>query len=162
ADGLPALAGVGRPVQELAGGVDGVVIVRRDVDDVRPVPAETRVLCRRIEELLRPDVHGPRQTRAHVVDFDAAAIAGTPDDVRVGRVGDGEARLAAGGAAPGDGAAEAGGRAAHRRLVLLVAVQAVGDGVVHRDVVHLRDRQHDPAPGAAVVGGDHDAAVVAD
>src|SRR5260370_20744636 len=46
--------------------------------------------------------------------------------------------------------------------VLLVAIHEIRDLIVHRDVIHLGDRELDAVPGAAAIDRDADAAVVRD
>ena len=102
-----------------------------------------------------------------------------PDDVVVHRIGRGEAAFAprhgmpqaardrARAAASASTAAEAAklqavARAAKRRAVLPVAINEVGDLVVDRHVIHLRDWKLDLVPRAAAVHRDANAAVVDD
>ena len=162
ADDFPGLPGVRRNVQKLAGDVDGVAVVRRDVNDVRPVPTVLGINRGCVQKLLRPHIHRARHTRAHVVAFDAARVTSAPDDVRIFRIGNRKARFATRRALPRNVAAQTRARAAHRRFVLLTAVQAVRHGVVGGDVIHLRDGQGDARPLLAVIRRNHHARVIAD
>ena len=94
ADHRPALPAVRRLEDHLAAVVDGVVIERIDRERRRPVAAVLRLVRRRVErDAIR--AHRPRRLGPRVVARHLVAVAGGPDDVRIGRVGDGEARLAA-------------------------------------------------------------------
>ena len=113
----------------------------------------------------------PRDLRAVVVARHLVAVAGRPDDVRIGRIGNGEARLAAAEAViplvarsvvAGAGAFGRDRRPAHRAVVLHVRVDVVRHLVVDGDVIHLADRQLHALRAAAVLRGQRDAGVVRD
>ena len=129
----------------------------------RERPVET-VLDRgrvRTVERFRPDVDGVDVAGPVIDPLEVGVVASAPDDVRVDRVGDDEAAFAAGRRLPERarrGAQPLPGRRRARALigvaVLHAAVDVIGNLVVHRDMVHLGDRQVDPPPGLAPVERD--------
>src|SRR6266571_3730518 len=109
----------------------------------------------------------------------ARAGATRPDDVVVHRIGRGEsafaprhgmpqtsrdgARAADSASTPAEAAKlQAVARAAERRAVLPVAINEVGDLVIHRHVIHLRDGKLDVVPRAAAINRDAYASIVDD
>ena len=121
-----------------------------------------------------PDFDVPELSPGDIVAHHDSARGASPGcarpyDVGITRVGRGESALAAAHAAPlaardtpvreQPSHARVGG-APERRTVLAVAQHIVGDRVVGGDVVHLRDRQLHPEPGATPVLADRESAVV--
>ena len=170
ADDAPALSAAVGVEDDVAAVVDVVVIERIDRQRRRPVAAVLRILRRRIEGD-HPRRHRSRDLGAVIVAGHLVAVAGGPDDVRIGRIGSGKARLAA--AEPVvplvAGAVVAGARPlrgdrgpAHRPVVLHVRVDVVRHLVVDGDVIHLADRQLHPPVAAPVLGRQRDAGVVRD
>src|SRR6266568_8375889 len=98
----------------------------------------------------------------------ARAGATRPDDVVVRRIGRGKAAFAprhgmpqaardrarAASASAEAAKLQAVTRAAKRRAVLPVAINEVGDLVVDRHMIHLRDGELDVVPSAAAIHGD--------
>ncbi len=164
-DHLPGVAPVRGTVDVLAADVHGVVIVRRDVDRERPVPAKPEVRRRPPVGGLGPHAHRAHLPGAMVVPLQAPVVATRPHDVAVGRIGDAEAALAAPHAMPEpqrDRPCAAVRRSTVGPPVLAISVDVVRDLVVRPDVVHLGDRQHHPLECAAPVHGNREAAVVGD
>ncbi len=130
-----------------------------------PVPAVPEVPDRLAVDLLRPGGDLARLARPVVVARDLAAVAAGVDHVGIARIGRHPAALASSHRVPvplsdpraGDGAGDG-----DRGLVLLRAVDPVGDALVHRHAVDLGRRLVVLArPGAAAVQADPGAAVVA-
>src|SRR4051812_39801031 len=92
------------------------------------------------------------------------AIAGCPHYLGIGEVGNRATGLAASHRVIPSGLARVDGNAgpAHVSVVLHVAVEVVGNLVVHIDVVHLPDGQSRAMKTAAVNRGDVHAAIVGD
>ena len=148
-------------------------------DRERPVEAVLHVAGGRADRRLRPDLDLARLPRPLVEALDGAADAAEagaarPDDVVVDRIGNRPAALAAGDRVPHAARNRSGdvlvrllretavARPARRRPVLPVAVDVVGDLVVDRDVIHLRDRQLNLMPAAPAVDREAEAVVVRD
>src|SRR5580704_6198746 len=95
---------------------------------------------------------------------DGVAITGGPDDVWIGGIGDGEARLAASHVPVPTRfvGVERHTGPAHVPVILHVAVEVVGNLLVHSHVIHLPDGQSDAVKSAAVHGGDDQACIVGD
>ena len=148
ADLLPALAAVPRFPQRVRREIERVRVDRRKNDRLGPDRAPVGR-----PDGLRPD--GLDLPRPPVPARDSAPAV---DDVRVERVGSGVAVFVDGDRAPvaeRDLAVVAPARDARRPALLLAAVDAVGEGVVGRDVVELRRRLVVPgAPGLAAVYRD--------
>src|SRR5438093_1063137 len=117
---------------------------------------------------LAPPARGPGP---RVVPRNLVAVARRPDDVGIRGIGNGEARLAAAEAVlprvaePVEAGARAFGRprrAAHRAIVLHVAVHEVRHLRVDRHVIHLPDRQRDALNAAAVLLCDAETRIVRD
>ena len=170
ADHAPALAAAIGMKDDVAAVVDVVVIERIDRQRRRPVAAVLGILRRRVERDHRRSDRA-RDLRAVIVASDLVPVAGRPHDVRIGRVGRREARLAAAQAVvplvAGAVVARAGSlrgnhRAAHRAVVLHVRVHVVGHLVVDGHVVHLADGQRHTLRAAAVLCRQGDARVVRD
>src|SRR5262245_65047060 len=100
ADDLPTLPAVGRDMQILAADIHSVAVVRRDVNHVRPVPAVLGSDRGRVEEFLRPYVDRARNAGSDIIAFDAARVAGTPDDIGIFRIRNRKTRFTAGRALP--------------------------------------------------------------
>ena len=91
----PGLAGVGRFEQHVGGVIDRLRIVRRDQDRGGPLEAIVQIgggVAGRIEGI---DADVPGLAGAVVVARDVAAVFAGIDDVGIGRIGGGEAGLAA-------------------------------------------------------------------
>ena len=170
ADDAPALAAAVRVEDDVAAVVDVVVIERIDRQRRRPVAAVLRVLRRRVQRD-HPRRHRPRDLRAVVVPRHLVPVARGPDDVRIGRIGSGEARLAAaepvipqiaGAVVAGARTLRRDARPAHRPVVLHVRVDGVRHLVVDGHVIHLADRQLHTPVATAVLGRERDAGVVRD
>ena len=94
ADHRPVLSLIRRSEDHLTSVVHGVVIEGVDGEWRRPVAPVFCFVRRRIERV-HARAHRAREPRAVVVACDGVAVAGCPHDVRVGGIGNREARFAA-------------------------------------------------------------------
>src|SRR5690348_5330305 len=145
----PTLAAVGSFEDDLAAVVDGVVVEGINGQRRSPVAAVFDS-CRRRVQGVQPGADGARHFVARIPAGDFVAVAGGPYDVGIGEVGEGKTGFAAAHvvvpAGIGTVAVTHGGRVAgpaHGAIILHVAVNVVGDLVVHGDVIHLADGQSD-------------------
>src|SRR6185312_8596037 len=156
---LPGLAAVGGLVHVLATHVDPVVVEGRDRERDGPIPAVLHVRRRPSVVHVRPYAHVPHLAVAHVHAGDHAFVASRPHNVGVGRIRGGEAAFASAYGLEVAGCDAAAAAAAGERVagpaeggsVLQVAENVVGDVVIGRDVIHLREGQAHMGEAAAAV-----------
>ena len=178
-DHAPGLAAIGRHVHVLASDVQPVVIVRRQRERRVPDEAVLETIGWPADRRQRPDLHVVHELRAAIVLRDDAAHApgsrsAGPHEIPVDGIGRREAalatadahRMSARDARELDACEEeipCARIARHhgRRPVLPVAVDVIGDSVVDRRVIHLRERQLGLDPRLAAIDRHRDAAVVA-
>ena len=131
-----------------------------------PLEAVLHAFGARAHGVVGPNVDGAVQVAVVVESGEESAVAAAVYDVVVDRVGRQVGALAAGGGLPVAFADEAAGGTdvdADGRIVLLGAVDAVGEMVVGGDAVELRGRLvHVGRPGFAGIITDLGAAVVTD
>src|SRR5205807_108654 len=110
---------------------------------------------RRIEGV-QPRGDGTRMLIAGVPTRDFVAVASSPDDIRVGRIRHREAGFAATHAVVPSGllVVDRHARTPHVPIVLHVAVDVVGNLIVHINVVHLTDGKIYAVESAPVKGRD--------
>ena len=152
-------------MHDLAADVHPAMVVRRDGDGERPIPAVPHVRGAPSVGRLRPHPHVAGVAGAHVVDLELAVVAPRPDRRVVHGVGDAEAALAAADRLPQplrEAASETVARHPVGAVILAVAVEEVGDLRIREHVVHLRDRQHHAGVALAAVQGHAGPAVVGD
>src|SRR5882672_6486662 len=138
----------------LAADVKLVVIVRRDCQRHGPHETVFQFARRRAIALVRPNLDVASLARRQVEAFDDAADtprtrSAGPDDVVINRIGRSPTAFTAADRLPGaarnlsDTAAKPTAprvaRPAIRWVVLLVAIDEIGNAIVDGDVVHLRD-----------------------
>src|SRR5882762_84484 len=130
----------------LAADVELVVIVRRDCQRHGPDESIFQIGGGGTVGLIRPNLYVTSLAGCQVEAFDNAADAARsggagPDDVVIDRVRRGPTALATThrlpGAARNLSTAARVARAAIRRIVLLVAVDKIGNAIVDGDVIHL-------------------------
>ena len=170
ADQAPRLPAVGGAVHVLTADVHGVVIVRRDRERKGPDEAILRVSRRPADRCLGPDFGVLRDAGAEVELGDDSAHASKsrrarPHNVRVHRVRCGPAAFAATHRAPftarNDRSRLRVARPTRGRTILSIAVHEIGNAVVDRHVVHLRQRQLYLEPALAAIRRHREATVVA-
>ncbi len=155
ADDVPALAAVGGGVEVIGGGVEFFGIVGREENGEVPLEAVLHTFCAVSDGVVGPHVDGLRFVGFVVGAGQESAIAAAIHDVVVERVHGDVAAFAAGSGLPvllGDGAAVGAVQDAHSGVVLLRAIDAVGEVVIGHDAVKLRG-------GLVVVGAPVFAAV---
>ena len=164
ADRRPGLAAVGGPEEDVRGVVNHLRIVRRSGDRGRPAESVLHVGRAMARGVVEVAAHRPGLADPVVVPRDDPGVLARVDDVGVGRVGDGVARLAAAHVVPvaqrDPAAAQAVARAGDRAQVLHRAGDVVRIPRVDADPVELADRQRRGVPGLAAVQADVHAAVI--
>ena len=165
ADRRPGLSTVRGPEEDVGGVVDHLGVVGRAGDRGRPAEAVLHVRRAVARGVVDVAAHHPGLARPVVVPRDDPRVLARVDDVRVGRVGDRVAGLAAAHVVPvaqrDAAAAQAVAGSGDRAQVLHRAGDVVRVPRVDADPVELADRQRRRVPGLAPVQADVDAAVVA-
>src|SRR6185312_12797698 len=126
-----------------------------------PMAAVLRVVGLGVQRM-HPRGHGAGLVGARIPARYFVGIARCPNDVGVGRIGQRKAGFASAYTVVPTGIATSHGYAgaAHRPIVLHVAIYVVGDLVIHGNVIHLPDGQLHIVEALAAVRGNVDAAII--
>ena len=138
--------------------------MRRENDRVAPLEAVLHGLGAVAHGIIGPGVDTAALAGAVVLSGDEAVVGAGVDDFGIARVGGDPAAFAAAHVVPvvvGDAAAGGAAGGAHGGIVLLRAIQVIGEIFVERHAVELRGGLViDAGPGASAVARDVGPAVV--
>ena len=137
--------------------------MRRDHDGEGPLEAVGHILCTAADRIVNQDRNVLFLIRALVVASDIARVVAAIGDVGIGGLSHDVTAFEAGDAPPvlfADAPARRARCHGKRGVVLLGAVQTVGEGCIYRDVIELTRRQIELRERAAAVFGDLEAAVI--
>ncbi len=159
----PALSGISRFEDDLAAVINSVVVERINCQRRCTMAPVLQNVWRRIESA-EPWADGPRMLVASVPTRHGVAVARGPNNVEIGQIRNREAGLATAHAVIPSGFLRVDGHAgtAHVSVILHIAVEVVGNLVVHVDVVHLADRESNSMEASTVHVGDVHSGVIGD